>query len=240
MSAVAVTQSKANRALRFYGLTNGKKVIVAVTGVALFGFVVGHLIGNLQVFLGPEVMNAYGATLHSNPALLWSARIILLAAVILHITASVQLAIRAKAARPEGYRKWNRVKSSYASRTMIWSGPIIGAFVVYHLLHFTLGNAMGWQGRQFATQTVDGHVIPAPYENVVAGFQNPIVSGAYIFAMALLMLHLRHGLWSMFQTVGLNHSRLSPRLQRFASVFSLILFIGYISIPIAVMLGIVR
>ncbi|MDX2151814.1 MAG: succinate dehydrogenase cytochrome b subunit [Bryobacteraceae bacterium] len=240
MSAAAVTSGIVNSTVGFYQATVGKKVVVAVTGVALFGFVIGHMAGNLQVFAGPEAMNAYGAFLHSKPGLLWGARIGLILAVVLHIVASVQLALRAKAARPVAYRKWKRVQSSYASRTMIWSGPIIAAFVVYHLLHFTVGAAMPWQGAEFQTQEIHGHSIPKPYENVVAGFSNPVVSIAYIVSMALLCLHLRHGFYSMFQTVGLNHPRFTPRLDKISVAFAAAIFLGYVSIPIAVLAGVVR
>lgn len=237
MSAAAVLETKLNRSLRFYQTTIGKKAIVAVTGVMLFGFVTGHMLGNLQVFSGREAMNAYGALLHAEPAILWTIRLVLLAAVALHILFSVQLALASREARPVGYRKWSRVKSSYASRTMIWSGPIVGAFLVYHLLHFTIG-AVGLD--KFVTQDAHGHAIPAPYDNVVAGFQNPVVSIAYIIAMGLLLLHLRHGIWSLFQTIGVNHPSVTPKIQAFASVFSFLLFLGFSSIPVAVLLGIVR
>ncbi len=235
MSVAAVADSKLTRSLRFYETTIGKKVIVAVTGVILFGYVVGHLIGNLQVFAGPAAIDAYGAFLHSKPAVLWAIRLLLLTAVLLHIIVSVQLALHSNEARPVGYRKWTKVKSSYASRTMIWSGPIIGAFIVYHLLHFTVGVV-----HPHFQVTPGPHAIPLPYENIVAGFQVPIVSIAYIISMFLLMMHLQHGIWSMFQSVGLNHPRFTPKLQVFAAVFSLLLFLGYSSIPIAVLLGIVR
>jgi succinate dehydrogenase / fumarate reductase cytochrome b subunit len=237
MSAAAVMDAKLNRTLRFYQTTVGKKAIVAVTGVILFGFVTGHMLGNLQVFMGPEAMDAYGKLLHAEPAILWTVRLVLLASVALHIWFSVLLALEANAARPTGYRKWTRVKSSYASRTMIWSGPIIAAFVIYHLLQFTLG-VTGLS--TFATQDSHGHAIPAPYENVVAGFQSPVISIVYIVAMGLLLLHLRHGIWSMFQTVGLNHPSYTPKIKAFANWFSFLLFLGFSSIPVAVQLGFVR
>lgn len=235
MSVAALADTKLNRTLRFYQATIGKKIIVAVTGVILFGFVVGHMVGNLQVFAGPEAMNAYGAFLHGKAGILWAVRLTLLAAVVLHIVYSVQLALQAKQARPVGYRKWTKVKSSYASRTMIWSGPIIGAFIVYHLLHFTVGAV-----HPSFQMTGGMHSIPLPYENIVAGFQVPVVSIAYIIAMGLLMIHLQHGIWSMFQTVGLNRPSFTPKIKAFATLFSTLLFIGYSSIPVAVMLGIVR
>ncbi|HBY63252.1 MAG TPA: succinate dehydrogenase [Solibacterales bacterium] len=240
MSAAAASNGIVSNSVGFFHATVGKKVIVAITGVALFGFVIGHMLGNLQVFAGPEAMNAYGAFLHSKPGLLWGARLGLILAVVLHIVASVQLALLSKAARPVSYQKWSKVKSSYASRTMIWSGPIIAAFVIYHLLHFTAGVAMPWQGASFETQEIAGHIIPKPYENVVAGFSNPLVSIAYIVSMALLCLHLRHGFYSMFQTVGLNNPRFTPLIDKLAMAFAAAIFVGYISIPVAVLAGVVR
>jgi succinate dehydrogenase / fumarate reductase, cytochrome b subunit len=232
MSAAAVADTKLNRSLRFYQSTIGKKIIVAVTGIVLFGFVTGHMLGNLQVFLGAEAMNAYGAFLHAEPLILWAIRLVLLGCVSLHIIYSVSLALETRAARPVSYQKWSKVKSSYASRTMIWSGPIVGAFIVYHLLHFTVGVVHP----EFKEQQAHGHWIPMPYENVVRGFQEPVVSIAYIIAMGLLMLHLQHGIWSMCQTLGWN----SARVKSFSVAFSTLLFLGYSSIPVAVLLGIVR
>lgn len=231
MSAAAVADTKLNHFLRFYQTTTGKKIIVAVTGIVLFGFVTGHMLGNLQVFLGAEAMNAYGALLHAEPLILWTVRLVLLACVGLHILYSVSLAWETRSARPVGYQKWSKVKSSYASRTMIWSGPIIGAFIVYHLLHFTAGVVHP----EFKEQLSHGRWIPSPYENVVSGFQQPVVSIAYIIAMGLLMLHLQHGIWSMCQTLGWN----SARVKKFSVAFSTLLFLGYSSIPVAVLLGIV-
>lgn len=213
--------------LRFWETTLGKKAIMAVTGVALFGFVVGHLLGNLQVYLGAERLNAYGNLLHHSPGLLWGARLGLLVCVGLHIWASVQLALRKNAARPVSYARWKPTVSTYASRTMYWSGPIILAFVIYHILHFTTGAAHN--------NFIPGDV----YHNVVAGFSVWYVSAFYIFAMALLCLHLYHGLWSMFQTLGASHPKYSERLRLAARVFALLIFLGNISIPISVLAGLV-
>jgi succinate dehydrogenase / fumarate reductase cytochrome b subunit len=218
------------RPARFWGSTNGKKVVMAVTGVILFLFVLFHMIGNLQVFEGPEQLNYYGAALRRFPELLWAIRAILLIAVVLHIWASVLLALRKNSARPVAYSKRENVASSYASRTMYWSGPILLAFIIFHLLHLTVG--VIHPGGQF----VEGDV----YHNVVAGFQVWYVSAWYIFSMVLLGLHIRHGAWSMFQTVGFNHPRHTPILKQAALVMAIIIVAGYISIPISVLLGIVR
>lgn len=211
------------RTLRFWNTTIGKKAVMATTGVILAGFVLAHLLGNLQIFLGPEQFNGYARFLHSVPELLWPARIVLLIAVILHIWSSLHLAVVKSEARPVGYFKTKREGSSYASRTMYWSGPIIAAFVVYHLLQFTFG--MG--GTPY--QELDA------YGNVINGFRVPVVAIFYIIAMALLCLHLRHGLWSMVQSLGFAHPRHTPAIKRAASLVSLFIFFGFISIPIAVL-----
>src|SRR5437762_9721108 len=138
MSTV-IANTQLTRVARFYESTIGKKAVMAVTGLVLFGFLIAHMLGNLHIFLGRAVMNHYAETLHGNPGLLWSARTILLISVILHIWSSIDLALLKKEARPIGYVRRGNVQASYASRTMMWSGPIIAAFVVFHLLHMTTG-----------------------------------------------------------------------------------------------------
>src|SRR5947209_925621 len=135
----AATAGRPSRVLRFFEATIVKKAIMAVTGFVLFGFVVGHLLGNLQVFLGPERLNAYAAFLKGNAELLWGTRIVLLVCVIAHIVVTIQLAGIKSQARPIGYTKKNNAHSSLASRTMYYSGPMLAAFVIYHLLHLTVG-----------------------------------------------------------------------------------------------------
>lgn len=227
MSASAAGFSD-TRAARFWTATIGKKVVMAVSGAILFLFVVGHLIGNLQVFMGAKRFNDYAALLRIEPALLWAVRVVLLIMVILHIWASIQLALLNKLeARPVGYVKKKAIGSSYASRTMYWSGPIIAAFVIYHLMQFTWGIG--------GTPFDEG----LAYQNLVRGFQVPVISIFYIIAMGLLMLHLYHGIWSMFQTLGVNHPRYTPMLRRLAQVVSIALFLGFSSIPFAVMTGLI-
>jgi succinate dehydrogenase / fumarate reductase, cytochrome b subunit len=216
--------------ITFWQSTNGKKVVMAVTGVMMFGFVVGHMLGNLQMFEAPEHINAYGHFLHNLGELLWLERGILLLAIALHIIATIQLALRSKAARPIGYSRRQAINSSYASRTMYWSGPIVLAFIIFHLLQFTAGYIHP------QSQYIAGDV----YHNVVAGFQVWWVSAWYIFAISLLGLHLSHGLWSMFQSVGLAHPRISPILRNAARAVALVIVLGYISIPISVLLGFIK
>jgi succinate dehydrogenase / fumarate reductase cytochrome b subunit len=222
-----------NRVVRFYEAPIGKKVVMAVTGVILFGYVVGHLIGNLQIYsANHDQINHYAAFLH-NPANLiplWVIRAFLLGAVVLHVTASIQLWLLKRAARPIAYVKKDDVPASYAARTMLWSGPIVGAFIVFHILHLTVGAVLPIS--EIAPNE------PNVRANVINGFLNPYVSGFYILAMILLCLHLYHGLWSMFQSVGFSHPRYTPMIQKGAAIVAILIAIGNCSIPIAVMAGI--
>jgi succinate dehydrogenase / fumarate reductase cytochrome b subunit len=213
---------------RFYDSTIGKKAVMAVTGLVLFGFLVLHMAGNLQVFLGREVMNHYAEGLHANMNLLWSARIILGLSVILHAWAAVQLTVVKSTARPVGYVKPGNVQGSVASRTMMLSGPVIALFVIGHLLHLTTGT--------IHPQFVELHA----YENVVNAFSNPVASILYVVAMILVGSHLSHGIWSMFQSLGFSHPRYTPLLKKFSAVFSWLLIAGFISVPLSVLAGIVR
>lgn len=217
------------RAAGFLASSVGKKVVMAVTGAVLFGFVIAHMIGNLQLYLGPEAMNAYAAFLREilHGAGLWIARGVLLASVSLHVWAATALTLTNRAARPVGYRTWTARDSTYASRTMRWSGVLLLAFVGYHLLHFTIGSVH--------PSFTEGDV----YHNVVAGFRVVPVSLAYIGAMLLLGLHLRHGAWSMLRTLGLGHPRYERLGHLVAALVAAVVVVGNISFPVAVLLGIV-
>ena len=225
MSASSV--SLPSGSLRFWQTTVGKKAVMAVTGVMAFGFVIAHLLGNLQIFQGPEKLNHYAVALRNLGPLLWAARITLLVAIILHIWSSAQLWLLQREARPVKYVKKANENSTYASRTMYWSGPIILAFVIYHLLNFTFGSVH--PGGPF----VEGSV----YNNAITSFQVWPVSVFYIVAMSMLCLHLYHGLWSMFNTLGFNHPVYTPWIQRLAKLIAIVIAIGYISIPLAVLTG---
>jgi succinate dehydrogenase / fumarate reductase, cytochrome b subunit len=228
MSATPVTFSA--ESLRFWDTTVGKKAIMAVTGVILFGFVVGHLLGNLQIYQSPEKLNHYAATLHSLPTLLWGTRITLLVAVFLHIWASAKLWRLQRAARPIAYVKKVSLNSTYASRTMLWSGPILLAFIIFHLLHFTFGAVH--PGAPFVEHDV--------YNNVVTGFQFWPTSLFYIIAMSMLCFHLYHGLWSIFQTLGISHPVYTPILRTLAKIVAIAIALGNISIPVAALLGFLK
>jgi succinate dehydrogenase / fumarate reductase cytochrome b subunit len=199
-------------------------------------FVIGHLLGNLQIFLGPEWINSYAQHLRDLGPLLWAIRGALLLAVILHIYFTIQLAIDNRHARPADYVKKEHVKATFASRHMVVSGLVVLAFIIFHLLHFT--------GRQFNPQFPLLKNDPLNrydvFSMMVYGFQNIYVSAFYIIGLFLLTLHLTHGASSFFQSLGVNNKKVTPLLARGARIFAWLLFLGYIAIPIAVLLGLVK
>lgn len=219
---------------RAYHSSLGKKYVMAITGLLLFLFVIVHMAGNLQVFLGREPMNAYAALLASKPALLWTARIGLFVIAVLHIISALQLAAENRAARPQPYAEGKPI-ATLASRTILVSGLIIFAFIVYHLMHFTLGVT----NPDFADlhDPLGQHDV---YQMVIEGFRNPYVSVFYIVSMGLLCLHLSHGVSSLFQSLGIRRRTTAASFHRFAQVAALVIFIGNCSIPIAVLAGWVR
>ena len=221
--------------LRFYQTTLGKKVIMAISGVILIGFVIGHMAGNLQVFLelveegkGKTKLDEYAAFLHSIPALLWGTRVVLLISVFAHFFSAFSLWKQNKRARPQGYRISVSRASTYAARTMRWGGVIVLLFIVYHLLHLTVGSV--------GPEVVYGKV----YDNVVRGFSNPSVAGFYILAQLCLGLHLYHGVWSLMQTIGFNHDKYNALRRKLAAGVSLLVTGGNVSIPVAVLVGLLK
>ena len=221
----------------FWATAIGKKAVMAVTGVFLFGWIFLHMVGNLKLYLGAEHLNEYakflitmGAPALPNKALLWVVRVLLIVAVWLHIQAATQLTLMNRAARPIGYRSREFVVGTYAARTMRWGGVIILLFVIYHLLHFTTGAVHP----DFIEHDV--------YHNVVSGFQPKYwwVDAFYIIANLALGLHLYHGLWSMFNSLGLNNPKFNNWKKVFAIAFALVITVGNLSFPISVLMGFVR
>lgn len=215
----------------------GKKFIMAVSGCALFLFVVAHLLGNLQIFLGQEAINRYGHFLQTNREILWTARIGLLAMVVLHVWSAVKVSAENKSARPIPYAQYDPNAAGYASRTMLMSGLIVAAFIVYHLLHYTVQvKSINLTGQDFlALHDNEGrHDV---FRMMVAGFSHPFVSAFYMVAIGFLCLHLSHGVSAMFQSVGLKNAACGPCIDCFARVAAWLIFLGYASIPIAVLLG---
>jgi succinate dehydrogenase / fumarate reductase, cytochrome b subunit len=209
---------------------------MAVTGIALVVFVIGHLLGNLQVFGAPELINTYAHFLKSKPGLLWAVRLGLLACVALHIVAAVTLSAENKAARPEGYTIRPTYGSTLASRTMLLSGLVVLGFILYHLAHFTvlLPGVNGIGDFRKLTTTLHGERVPDAYAMMILGFQVWWVVLLYLVSMALLFMHLTHGLSAMFQSLGLRNHVWWPAITRFAQVASLAIFVGYAVIPISI------
>lgn len=212
--------------------TIGKKVVMAITGLAMVGFVVLHMVGNLQAFGpfgGAEKLNAYGHLLHGPLAeILWVLRAGLLLAVLLHIVAAVQLTRRSLAARPQGYEQRETQVATWASRTIRWGGFLLLAFIVFHLLDLTIGPA-------------NPEFIPGDaYHNLVASLQRPVVAAFYVVAMVALGLHLYHGVWSSGRTLGVSPTSSFPLKRVIALVLALVVAIGFAVVPVAVLLGILQ
>lgn len=221
--------------VNFYRSAVGKKAVMAVTGVFLFGWIFAHMVGNLKVFMGPEHFNEYAAWLRTMgaPAMphsvaLWLVRALMVIAIYLHIDSATKLTLMNRRARPTAYQRKDFVVASYASRTMRWGGVIILLFIIYHLLHLTFGTVH--------PSFVEGD----PYHNVVAGFQVWWVAAFYIVAQLALGLHLFHGLYSMFDSVGFNHVKFNSWRRLFATAFAVVIAAGNISIPLFILLGWVR
>lgn len=219
----------------FYRSSVGKKAVMAVTGVILFGWIFLHMVGNLKLYMGPEHLNQYAHWLRAlgTPAMpetgaLWLTRLLLLAAVVLHIHAAYALTMMNREARPVAYRSREYVRASYAARTMRWGGIIILLFIIYHLLHLTTG------------QVHHSFIKDDVYHNVVSGFQVWWVAAVYIIANLALGLHLYHGVWAMFSSVGLTNRRIEQWRRTFATAFAVMITAANISFPLAVLTGFVR
>lgn len=230
----------------------GRKFLMAVSGLILVGFVIGHLVGNLQIFSHPDQINGYAAFLHGLGPLLWLARIGLLVAVVVHVWAAVVLTLENKRARgTHGYGVKHTIQATLASRTMRWTGVVVLAFIVYHLAHFTLGGVHkdSFKANLPAyTMTSDYHVAGFPvvaagavvqdvHSMVVYGFRNVLISIFYIVAVGLLSFHLLHGVDSMFQTLGWRNHKWAGGLRKVAVIGCLAYFLANLAIPAAVLLG---
>jgi len=223
------------RVVHLYRSTVGKKVAMAASGAVLFLWIIGHMLGNLKTFQGPEHINDYaeglrtvGGPFFGPGQLLWLIRLVMIALVAIHILAALQLWLLARRARPVGYHTPPHLEISYASRTLRWGGVIIFLYVGYHLMHFTLG-------------TVHPDFRPGDvYHNLVVGFRSWPVVAVYILATGALGFHLYHGVWSALQTLGINHARYNRYRRAVAAVVAVGLFLGFVSVPVAVLAGVLR
>jgi succinate dehydrogenase / fumarate reductase cytochrome b subunit len=220
-----------SKTLTLTDTTVGKKALLAVSGAILFGFVIVHMLGNLQIFLGPEVYNHYAEAAKSNPVVLYGARSVLLVAVVTHIVLVIQLYARSLAARPVGYRVKKNIATSYAGATMKYSGPALLLYILFHLAHFT---APGMSLGDYDHSPVD------VYSNVINAFQIPWVALLYVTANLLLGMHLYHGAFSLLQSLGLNHPRYNTRARHGARFFAFLVTTGNVVMPLSVLFGIIR
>ncbi|MCB2205341.1 succinate dehydrogenase cytochrome b subunit [bacterium] len=218
--------------VRFLQSTILSKVVVAVTGLFMVLFILGHMIGNLQMYLGQDTMNHYAETLQGMGALLWLIRGGLLLFLVLHVITSIRLKALNLSARPEPYAVKNYVRATLTSRTMIWSGVMLFLFIVYHLLHFTVKATNPAYGGLF--DAAGRHDV---YSMVVIGYNNVLISIVYISAMILLGFHLFHAIESMFQTLGINHEKYNPLIHGLSVTLSTIIVAGFIMIPVGVLAG---
>jgi succinate dehydrogenase / fumarate reductase cytochrome b subunit len=218
-----------NRVALFWQSSVGKKAVMGVTGLILVAYLITHVLANLLVFSGPDRINRYAQLLHSSGAALWGARLVLLAAVLLHIVAATQLALRSRAARPQPYAGGRDPQvSTFAARSIRWGGALILLFLVYHILHFTTGTAH------------PDFVELNPHHNVVTGFRIPLVAGVYLLAMIAVGLHLYHGVWSSGRSLGLSQPSPRPLHRRLALVLAVFVWLGFTAIVVAGYLGLIR
>ena len=234
----AGAKSAPNRLVALWQSVIGKKVVMAVTGAVLILFVLAHMAGNLKIFAGPEEINAYSRFLREvgwpefgYGQLLWIVRSVLLICAVLHITAATQLTLMNRQARPVGYGEKKNVETTWGALTMRWGGVLLAVFIVFHLFHFT-GGMVGFQPGQFEHLMV--------YQNVVAGFQVLPIALFYILAMAFLGLHLDHGIWSMLQTLGWVTVQNTHALRMTSRIIAIIIFVGFVSVPVSVLAGWLR
>lgn len=223
-------QDAEERSPTFLSSSVGRKVVMALSGVILFGFVTVHMIGNLQAYAGREVLNQYAELLHAagHGAAVWIFRGVLLTAVLLHSWSALTLTLDNRKARAIGYRVKKNTAASLSSLTMRWTGVLLAVFILYHLAHLTIGN--------LHSSFVKGDA----YQNFVAGFRDPGASAFYLVAQLCLGLHMVHGVWSFTQTLGLSHPRYAKARRAFASVLTLVVVGVNVSYPIAVLTGVIR
>lgn len=219
----------------------GRKFVMALTGFVLVGFVIAHMLGNLQIFMGPDVLNGYADMLKSRPWLLWGIRIFLLICAVLHVMTAFSLIRENHKARPVGYERQTNQQASVASLTMAISGMLVLVFIVYHILHFTvMAFNPGFKDLMVRLPHHGNELYPDVYRRVIQGFSNRMVSGFYIISVGLLCVHLSHGISSMFQSIGLKTRGTICPFNCLARIVSILLFLGMAAVPLAVLFGWVR
>jgi succinate dehydrogenase / fumarate reductase cytochrome b subunit len=217
--------------MRLFSDSIGRKAVMAITGMLMVLFVVMHLLGNLSIFAGPNGINAYAEKLHSLGPVVWIFRIVMVAAVVLHVVLSIQITLENSAAKPQKYAVARSLRATFAGRNMIWTGVLVGAFIGYHLLHFTFRVTPGLALGADASSRFD------VFTMVVSALASAPIALVYVVSMVALFLHLSHGIQSTFQTLGLSNGKLLPAYGRFGKVASGLFLIGYGAIPVLIVIG---
>ncbi len=213
--------------MKLFSDSIGRKAVMAVSGLLMVLFVVGHLLGNLTIFAGADGINSYAQHLHDLAIVVWITRVVMGTAVVLHVVLSIQITMENSKAKPDKYAVTRHLKATFASKYMIWTGVILGVFIVYHLFHFTIGVTPGQDsaGRNDV------------FTMVATAFKSGLTVGAYVIAMVALFLHLSHGIQSLFQTLGLSNAVMLPRYGMAGKVASFIFLVGFGAIPVALLAG---
>ncbi len=215
----------------------GRKIVMAVSGLMMALFVAAHLLGNTSIFAGPDGINAYAAKLHELWPIVWAYRLVMVVLFSLHLFYGIQLTLENYRAKPKAYAVRKDLSTTFAGKSMIWTGLIIGGFLIYHLLHFTIQVT---NPEISAGRNLDMAGRPDVFRMVVLSFQKALISFIYIGAMIALALHLTHGMQSFFQTLGLNNDRTLPVITKSGTLAAVIIFLGYIAIPLVILIGILK
>jgi succinate dehydrogenase / fumarate reductase cytochrome b subunit len=227
------SQEEGKLLMRLLSDSIGRKVVMAITGLLMVLFVVGHLLGNLSIFAGANGINTYAEKLHSMPAVVWATRLVMLVAVLFHLVLSIQLTLENRAANPNAYAVDRRLRTTFAGKNMIWTGLWLGAFIILHLFHFTIRSFPGMVLVQDALGRFD------VFAMVADAFGHLFTVVAYVISMVMLYLHLSHGIQSTFQSLGLNNPKTMPGFVKFGGALSVIFLLGYGAIPVAILIGLI-
>lgn len=226
--------------MQWYKSSLGKKYLMAVTGLLMVLFIIAHMFGNFTIFGGAEGINSYAAHLRAIPPLLWLFRAVMLAAFLLHIWLGINLYLENKSARPVEYAVKRNQRTSFSARTMIWTGLLLGAFVVYHILHFTMHVAISPEIAAGVGANFDPLQRPDVFKMVVSSFGQFAIAGIYVVAMVILLLHLAHGIQSFFQSLGATNDNTQPMLEKWGRGVAFLLMVGFVLVPVSIFFGVIK
>lgn len=227
--------------MRWYKTSLGKKYLMAVTGLLMVLFVIAHMLGNLSIFGGANGINAYAEHLRAFPPLLWIFRVVMLCALVLHVWTGLSLYLENKAARPVNYAQKESLKTTFSARNMIWTGLLLLAFIIFHLLQFTFQlPGLVQQGAKANLVALHGAMVPNVFDMVVSALQNFPMALLYVVAMIILLLHLRHGIQSFFQSLGWTNDKTFPVIGTGGRWVAGLVVLGFVFIPVLIFFGVVK